>query len=625
MDPTDASASMDLGDFLLKQGRIIEARDCYLNVVQLLPASCEGWMMLGCAYALNGESKEARRCHALAVSLSGKPADVWLRIAGIYRLHGRPEEAGEAYRHALEYRPKDPEIWSLLGYVYRETGDIGKAIDAYQQAFALQPGNQAILASLAELQLQAGLFGQAINACRAILRMYADAAFAHGILGTALQSQGNLVEARQSFERCVTLQPDNAVNCYKFACCLQTLGELDEALHYFSRARNLAPDMGVAVGGMARVYAQKNDEAALRELLGSLIEAAGKDPLVLPTMASIAPRFGLTAKAIDMLQFAITARRLPKNVLGRLHWALGTLYESMHEYDNAFTNHARSKSLAVSRYNAAAHADFTSRIINVFSREFLATAPRTSGASELPLFIVGMPRSGTSLVEQIVSSHPKVHGAGELPDITWIANSLSKMTPSGKPYPECIREVKPEHLDECATRYLDMLRQLDHDALRITDKMPHNFRHLGLIQLLFPAARVVHVVRNPLDTCLSCYFQEFSAAHAYTRTQLDLGSHYLDYIRLMQHWRITLSIPMLTLRYEDIVANVEKFSRQLIEFCGLEWNDACLDFHRNDRVVSTLSSEQIRRPIYNSSVGRWKNYRQHIGELLKILGVPEDQ
>ena len=621
MDPTDAGASMNLGDFLLKQGRIIEARDCYLNVVQLLPESCEGWMMLGCAYALNGENEKARSCHARAVSLSGESADVWLRVAGIYHLHGRPHGAAQACRHALEHRPQDPDIWSLLGHVCRETGDTGAAIDAYQQTLALQPGDQTILASLAELQLQAGLFDPAINTCHAILRMQPDAAFVHGILGTALQSQGNLVEARQSLERCVKLQPGNAVCCYKFACCLQTLGKLDEALHYFSRARSLAPDMSAAVGGLARVYAQKNDEAALRELLDPLIEAAGKNPLVLPTLASIAPRFGLTAKAIEMLHHAIAARRLPNNVLTRLHWALGTLYESMHEYDNAFTNHARSKSLAASRYNAATHADFTNRIINVFSREFLATVPRTSGTSQLPLFIVGMPRSGTSLVEQIVSSHPKVHGAGELPDISRIANSLSKMTPSGKPYPECVRELKPEHLNECATHYLDMLRQLDHDALRITDKMPHNFRHLGLIQLLFPEARVIHVARDPLDTCLSCYFQEFSAAHAYTRSLRDLGSHYLDYKRLMQHWRFTLSIPMLTLRYEDIVGNFEKFTRQLIEFCGLEWNDACLDFHHHERVVSTLSSDQVRKPIYNSSVGRWKNYRSHLDGLLNIFDV----
>ena len=621
MNPKDAVASLNLGDSLLKQGRIIEARDCYLNVVELLPESCEGWLLLGCAYTLNGEIKEARRCHAQAVSLSGKSADVWLRIAGIYRLHGRPEEAAEACRHALEHRPQDPVIWSMLGHIYSELGDVRKAIDVYQQALALQPGDQAILASLAELQLQAGLFGQAINTCHAILLMHPDAAFAHGILGTALQSQGNLVEARQSLERCVKLQPGNAIICYKFACCLQALGELDAALHYFSRARGLAPDMSVAVGGLARVYAQKNDEIALRELLDPLIEAAGKNPLVLPTLASIAPRFGLTAKAIDMLHHAIAASRLPNNVLARLHWALGTLYESLHEYDNAFTNHARSKSLAASRYNAAAHADFTNRIINVFSREFLATAPQASCISQLPLFIVGMPRSGTSLVEQVLSSHPKVHGAGELPDISWIANSLSKMTPSGKPYPECIHELKPEHLNECATHYLDMLRQQAHDALRITDKMPHNFRHLGLIQLLFPGARVIHVARDPLDTCLSCYFQEFSAAHAYTRSLRDLGSHYLDYKRLMQHWRITLSIPMLTLHYEDIVGNFEKFTRQLIEFCDLEWNDACLDFHHHERVVSTLSSDQVRKPIYTSSVGRWKNYRSHLDELLNIFDV----
>ena len=622
MDPGDSEARMTLGNILLKQGKTSEARNSYRKAIEMVPDLYDGWLLLGCAHALCGEREESSRCFLQAESLTDKPTEAWLRIAGIFRLHCMPHDAAEAYRHALVHSPHDPDIWIMLGNTCRETGDIRKAIEAYQHACPLQPDNLAIWEILAELQLQAGFYGHAIDTCRSILYTHPAAAFAHGIMGTALQCQGNLVEAKQSLERCVTLQPGNAVNCYKFACILQTLGELDTALHYFNQARGLAPGMSVAVGGLARVYAQKNDETALRELLEPLIKAADKDPLVLPTLASIAPRFELTAKTIEMLRHAITNRRLPHNVLARLHWALGTLHDALHKYDDAFISHTRSKSLATFSYNAVAHTDFTNRLINEFSLEFLASAPQATGDSQLPVFIVGMPRSGTSLVEQILASHPKVHGAGELPHVTWIANTLSKMTSSAKSYPDCIRELKREHLNECAARYLEMLKQSAPDAQRITDKMPHNFRHLGLIQLLFPAARVIHVVRDPMDTCLSCYFQEFSAAHAYTRSLRDLGAHYRDYERLMQHWHNTLTIPILTLHYEDVVSNLGEFSRKLIAFCDLEWDDACLDFHRQDRVVQTLSAEQVRRPIYSSSVGRWKNYRSHLAELLEILGRP---
>ena len=527
----------------------------------------------------------------------------------------------ELYARACQENPADAETRLILANLRLQSGDIVNAIVDLRQASHLQPANTTILKFLAELELNTGQWQPCIITCQKLLKLSTNDAAVYSLLGTALQSQGNLIEARQSLERCVMLQPDNAASCYKLACVLQTLGEPDTALHYFTQARRLAPGMSVVVGGLARVYMQKNDDVALRKLLDPLVEAAGRDPLVLPTLASIAPRFGLTVKAKEMLQHAIDTRRLPDKVLARLQWALGTLHESMKDYDNAFRSHAKSKSLAATSYNAIANTDFTNRIISVFSREFLATAPRASDTSQVPLFIVGMPRSGTSLVEQILSSHPEVHGAGELPHITWIARGLSKMVSTGKPYPECSHDLTQNQINECSLQYLHILKQLAPNALRVTDKMPHNFRHLGLIELLFPDARIIHVSRDPLDTCLSCYFQEFSDAHAYTRSLRDLGSHYRDYERLMQHWLSTLNMQLLTLHYEDIVSNLEITARELIEFCGLEWDDTCLDFHRHERVVQTLSSEQVRKPIYSSSVGRWKYYRSHLGELLDILGV----
>jgi hypothetical protein len=237
------------------------------------------------------------------------------------------------------------------------------------------------------------------------------------------------------------------------------------------------------------------------------------------------------------------------------------------------------------------------------------------------VFIVGMPRSGTSLVEQILASHSVVHGAGELPHLAWIANAISRLTPSGTPYPEGAAELTQQQLSEAASRYLAALDEIAPTALRVTDKMPHNFRFLGLIQQLLPRSRIIHVHRDPLDTCLSCFFQEFSAAHAYARTLHDLGTHYLDYRRLMQHWADTLTIPLLTIQYEDLVSSIESEARRMIEFCGLDWEAQCLEYHTSTRVVRTLSAGQVNKPLYKTSVGRWRHYAEHLAELRQMLAA----
>jgi hypothetical protein len=235
------------------------------------------------------------------------------------------------------------------------------------------------------------------------------------------------------------------------------------------------------------------------------------------------------------------------------------------------------------------------------------------------VFIVGMVRSGTSLVEQILSSHPDVHGAGELPDIIQITNGLQDFLGASAPYPECLSLLKQEHLDALAQHYLEHLKQISPDARRVVDKMPGNFMHLGLIEMLFPEARVIHCMRDPVDTCLSAYFQDFSRSHPYAYDLSNLGAFYRAYLKVMAHWRKILRLPLFELQYEDLIANQEQVSRALIEFCGLEWDDRCLQFHETQRFVGTASYDQVNRPLYKQSVARWKRYERHLGPLLAAL------
>jgi hypothetical protein len=275
------------------------------------------------------------------------------------------------------------------------------------------------------------------------------------------------------------------------------------------------------------------------------------------------------------------------------------------------------------QYNHNRFVQSTSSTIEAYTTEFFARTNLIGSESQRPIFIIGMPRSGTTLVEQILSSHPLVYGGGELETINHIVfNELLKDVKRDDQLPSYSKQL--ERLDQHGAErlcdlYLAHISELAGDEPRVTDKMPGNFFHLGLIALLFPQARIIHCRRQPFDLCLSCYFQNFVGPHYYAWNLENLGRYYQQYMRLMDHWRATLPIALLEVDYEEIVDDQEGVSRRLIDHCGLPWDEGCLDFHQNQRRVETASKWQVRQPIYRRSVDRWKNYEQFLGPLKQGL------
>ncbi|HHH42543.1 MAG TPA: sulfotransferase family protein, partial [Gammaproteobacteria bacterium] len=308
-----------------------------------------------------------------------------------------------------------------------------------------------------------------------------------------------------------------------------------------------------------------------------------------------------------------------------LLFELGSLYDRVGDYDTAFdtyrkANEARHQVLDM-HFDADTHSAYVNAIISNCSRPLLSRHAHCGNSSTVPVFIVGVPRSGTTLVEQILSNHPQVHGAGELTAIKEIVDALPGISATTQPYPGCLDSITDQGLASAGSEYVAGLTALNGSVRRITDKMPANFMHLGLIQMLLPRARVIHCRRDPLDTCLSYYFHDFSSPHSYSYRLEDLAVYYQNYLRLMAHWRTVLDIQLLEVQYEDLVSNQESTSRELVEFCGLDWDDACLSFHENRRAVATTSYDQVRKPMYTSSVGRWKNYRAQLQPLISALGT----
>ncbi|VAX41677.1 hypothetical protein MNBD_PLANCTO03-964, partial [hydrothermal vent metagenome] len=306
-----------------------------------------------------------------------------------------------------------------------------------------------------------------------------------------------------------------------------------------------------------------------------------------------------------------------------LCFAAARLLDAEDDTNSAFRAYTQGNAISPKLYKPEDKAQFVDQLIELFSAEALASLPRATNSSNRPIFIVGMPRSGTTLVEQILAAHPDVYAAGELQELRRIWKDLVATRGNGSV--AALSSITQVDINAAADRYLKYLDTLDTATPHITDKMPHNFEQLGLINLLFPDARVIHCSRNPLDTCLSCYTIQLSLAHTYSNDLTLLGHAYAQYHRLMAHWRTALDVPMLEVVYEDVVAETETLARRIVEFVGLPWHDDCLRFYEAKRTIVTASVDQVRQPIYTSSVNRWKRYDRYLDPLRQSLisnGVP---
>ncbi len=302
-----------------------------------------------------------------------------------------------------------------------------------------------------------------------------------------------------------------------------------------------------------------------------------------------------------------------------LGFAAGKIFNDVKEYDKAFYFYQMGNRCKGAAFDIDCFRKEIDRIISVFTAERIGELAVLGHQSRVPVFIVGMPRTGTTLVEQILSSHPEIHGAGELPDISSISGTMPQHATPKTNYPECITCLPQKVFAGFADAYLRRLRSFNQSAARIIDKMPGNFLHLGLLAIMFPQAKVIHCRRHPLDTCLSCYFQRFRRGHEYSFDLSHQGLYFREYERLMQHWLEVLPTTPFDLHYSDLVNQQEDVSRELVEWTGMPWDDSCLSFHDNSRPVTTASNWQVRRPMNKSGLDRWKNYDQYLAPLREAL------
>lgn len=510
--------------------------------------------------------------------------DALLRQAlGLYQT-SRLLEAEELCRRVLAHSPEHPLALYLLG-TFALGVDDEMAIRCFERAAREAPRNPQYHFTLGETYLKVGEHSDAIRHLELAGKLKADWVEALCTLGRAYAEFGKADAALPVYEEALKIDDRHPAIRMGLANVLVSLGRMDEAAGYMKDAVDRRQDIGAAYSGLVSIRKFSSEPAELQAILAEIADPA-----------------------------------LDKKSLQRLHYAAAKVLNDLQRYEEAIDHLRKAKKLFPTRFDIDQYRRNVDFMIGLFSPRMLAARSGYGNASEVPVFVVGMPRSGTTLTEQICASHPDVHGAGELTKFRRITNRLAPRTGSLDELRKSILAMTADQSRSLADEYLAHIRQRSPDALRVIDKLPHNFELIGLIRLLFPKARIIHCRRDAVDNCISCYFLNFNDDNDYNADLRSLGLYYREYDRLMSHWDSVFPGQILLNRYEDLVSDQEGQSRRLIDHLGLPWDDACLRFFDKGGSVNTFSRWQVRQPIYSSSMNRWKNYGSAVQPLIETLG-----
>jgi tetratricopeptide (TPR) repeat protein len=506
---------------------------------------------------------------------------------------GRLDAAEALYRAILVEAPQDAATLEMLGMVAYQRGRNQEALGLLTQALIAGGPNPRAYSNLAAIWLELGQPGEAITQCRHALALDPNLAFAHAMLGVALRRFDRQAEAEAAFREALRCDPHDLRARASLAQLLTSTGRPAEARAEYET-----------------ILAQRPDDTRTIFILSELA-GAGHFEFSAAQRAHIA---------------ALAARPdLPEDDQCRLAFALAVLYDQAGDCAAAFEHMCRGNRLrsAMDRrfgappFDADAHRRAIDMMIEFFTPAYFERVRGLGSDSELPVFIVGMMRSGTTLVEQILASHPEVYGAGELREIGLLHARLPRILQSREQSPWCLTRLDRATAQALAGEHVSRLRLRSASATRIIDKFPLNLLFIGMIVTLFPRARIIHCRRDPFDTCMSCFYQNFNGPFSFKYDLGHLGLYYREYERLMAHWRTV--VPILDVQYEELIAEPEAGSRRLVAYCGLEWDERCLRFHETERSIGTASLLQVRRPMYRSGVGRWRRYEPYAGPLVAAL------
>jgi len=577
----------DLGSALALQGRHSEAVPCFEQAIRLEPQLPQAHKKLGEALAALGRGREADE--SFEEFFDRDPARGKVALALDHLQAGRKEEALDTLRTALRENADNVDALRLLAQLYwKDKKQLSDAEALLRRTTKLAPGHTMAWTMLGGILLESNRHAEALACYEAALRADPASAVAWSGIGIAHSHAGDVEKAVEAFERAITLRPGNANVQLSYGHALKTRGDQPAALRAYRAAIAAKPDFGEVYWSMAnlKVFRFEDDEVQAME------QQVARD---------------------DLSQSAETHFR----------FALAKAYEDRGDYDRAWhfyeTGNQRQRGtvfhdpVAMEVRHEQIEAVFTPALFEKFSGQ--------GHDSPAPIFIVGLPRSGSTLVEQILASHSQVEGTAELPTLVRLAFSIGRYRPDKKGYPESVAELRGRDLKAYGRQYIEesaAFRSTDRPFF--TDKTPNNFSHVGLIQLILPNAKVINARRHPFDSCLGGFKQLFAKGQHFTYDMAELAAYYRQYHATMQYWHRVLPGKVLDVHYEETVSDLETQVRRILAHCGLPFEEACLRFHENRRAVKTASSEQVRQPIYKDALGYWRRYEKHLALWQEMLG-----
>lgn len=540
--------------------------------------------------------------------------EIWSMLSCALRYKGFSQDALDAAKKAVELSPENGKHHGNLGLMYKDLGFLDDAKIHYEKALHLNPDDYFACNNMGILCFERGWFKKAEESYKRALDIYPEFTEAANNLGNVYYDQGKYINAQKYYERALETNPSYIKSIRNIGMVQRSLGHFEKAKAYYDKALAIEPDnletklsMAKLLGDMGRF--EEAEQYGLEVL---------KDRKSAPDAISSLMRMRkMTLQDGHLLKHAraLLGENLFPRQLSALNFALGKYHDDLKEYEKAFEHYSKANALikdVAPKYNPEADKEMINRWISVMNSDLVEKAARQGSRSELPVFILGMPRSGTTLIEQIISSHPLAAGAGELSFWGEYFNKYREQLFLG--------DISSQMITDIEKACVENLRQFDDKAERITDKMPGNYAYLGLIHAVFPRARIIHARRHPVDTCLSIFFQNFNFAHAYSYDLQHLVERYRLYQKLMEHWCDILPENMvMEVVYEDLIEDQELWTKRIIDFAGLPWDDSCIDFHLSNRPVQTASKWQVRQKIYKTSKARWERYEPWLGPLRELF------
>jgi tetratricopeptide (TPR) repeat protein len=631
-------------------------------------ATAEGWLRallekrqgeVNCLWllgvALLDQDKTAASLAMLERAVTAAPdfANARVDLARAYRRDGRADEARAEVRRVLEAEPHHHRAWLAYGDALVDLGKYAEARVAFERArltdpqrarieaasaalvadesrkaeelfreiLREDPSHVAALCGLAALSLAADRAHDAERLLRHALKQSAYVPLAYRGFGPALVQLGKLEEAEAAARHLEKVEPESPQTWVMIAAIAMRLLRQEQALAAYERAAQLKPDevgLRTSAGHVLKTLGRRGDSEA------SYKAALQLDPGRAEAYWSLADlkNYTFTDEEITAMQRLLASDKRERSNEAQLHFALGRAFEQRQDYGQAFAHYADGNALRRldAPFDIARFEHRSARIRAFFDKGFFAARRDTGDPSPAPIFIVGLPRSGSTLLEQILASHPQVEGTMELPNIINMVGQFDDLSPGRDGYPETVARASAAQLAALGHRYLEETAPLRSGREHFTDKLPNNFSHIGLIQAILPNATIIDARRHPMDACFSTFKQYFAEGQTFSYDLGDLGRYYRCYLALMDHWDAVLPGKVLRVQYEALVAEPEANIRRLLEHCGLPFEPACLSFHETRRPVRTASAEQVRQPLYSSGVGYWRHFERQLEPLRQALG-----